>query len=459
MTRIIFLFLVALIFSACDYAYYDESGDSILRQNVYIVPETFSGDASSIYPMQSTVVELGHSVKFIAGYTINGELSFHDSTARYYTNVLWDIDGEYFNINTFRYTFNKAGVISGSLRTVDLYGDTLVSPLVIYVNTPESITLESPYDGFNQVIPDKAKDYAFRWNMTGIDEWETAKCQFFISTDSTSLWDSSFSEVDCDSHVNLWGPFTEDSLTLAQMGIDLRKTYYTFYWGVRYTVYLAGAKRQTENSGIFHFTTKFLDPQKAVVYVPVRYEGLYHIDSVNTKITAVSALGDTLFEGRNTSPKHTFILDLPPQSDITLYLEETSRKDFAGDTLHIDVPAGAVLNIAEVVFTDKEPPQVALLKDTFGKGESIQFILYDDGSGINLNSLAAYANGVKISCETRTDTLFVNTMQLNGTADKLQIHAEDAAKNSIANFYWLSSRQKNGTLTVTGPFLNKEGSP
>ncbi|MCQ2097674.1 MAG: hypothetical protein MJY87_07005 [Fibrobacter sp.] len=460
MIRLILLLLAALFFSACDNALFEEDGDTTLRQLVYIVPENFSGDAaSSLYPTQTSVVELGHSVKFIAGYTINGVQSTHDSTARYYTSVLWDIDGEYFNINTFRYTFNKPGVVYGSLRTIDLYGDTLTSDLVIYVNTPENISLEYPYNGFNQVIPDKATSHTFRWNITGIDEWETARCEFFIDTDSNSVWNSSMGEVDCASDLILWGPLTDDSLTLAQMGVDLRKNYLTYYWGVKYSILTEGAIRKMETSEVNRFTTKFLDPEKSVLYVPIRYEGFSTLKAVNTSIIVVSALGDTLYTGNNSSPKITLILDLPPQSGMTVYLNDISRKEFTGDTLQVDLPAGSVVRTREAVFTDKVPPQIATVKDTLGKGEPIKFYIYDDGSGINVNKLAVFLNGEKIDHEINGNILSIHPVLSYKNAGKVQILAEDNSQNHIPGYHWKASEQEDYSIIVTGPFPDSEEAP
>ena len=120
---------------------------SKLSQYVYVAPDGFNGEVSKYYePIEELYVEQGQSVKFFAGYS-NGHGVFTDETLqRYYNGLLWKIGDNAFNLNSFRYTFNTSGEFDCSLETTDLFGDTLRNNFKVYVNAPNSISLDFPYN-------------------------------------------------------------------------------------------------------------------------------------------------------------------------------------------------------------------------------------------------------------------------------------------------------------------------
>lgn len=457
MIRIFTIAIVLVFLVSCSDALYSEESGVSLKQCIYVVPEHHLDDiTSTVYPVNNIIVEKGQSLKFVAGYSINNELSTSDTTAKYYTSVHWIIDGETFYTNTFRYTFQKTGRIQGELRTIDLFGDTLVSDITIFVNTPEKFTIDFPNNGYNLAEPSKKVGLPFKWTFTGIDEWESANCEIFLSEVKTNVWSSSLGTTDCRSEATLWGPLVGDSSLLSSFGIDLRKEYYTFYWGIKYTVYIDGNRKYADSTDIHHFTTKFLDDDRALLYIPFIYKSMRFWDSVQTRITIVSANGDTLASIENTSPETMLNVTLKPQSGVIVYFDEKQRPDYKADSIQIDLPPGAVVFADTTTFTDRVPPQIATVDHFIENGDFAKFILYDDGAGINAQKTRAYIDQDSVSLTFRMDTLMV--LPTCSGECILSIQGEDYARNSLPELYWSLVKKSEG-FEINGPYRKTEDLP
>lgn len=457
MIRIFSILVALLLFVSCSDSLYSEDSSTSLKQFMYVVPENYSSDvATSLYPVNNIVVEKGQNVKFVAGYSINDELTTSDTAAKYYTSVHWVIDGEYIYANTFRYTFKKSGPIQGELRTIDLFGDTLVSEISIHVNTPEKFTIDFPYNGYNLAEPSKSVGLPFKWTISGIDQWESADCEIFLSDNQYNVWTNSLGVTDCGSNATLWGPLVGDSAQMLSMDIDLRKVYYTFYWGIKYTVYTDGTKKYSDTTSIYNFTTKFLDDEKTLLYVPLVYQSMRFWDSTSTEIIVVSASGDTLASVENTRSETTIPINLKPQSGATIYFKENQRPEYTAEPVKVDLPPGAVITLDTIVFRDLVSPQLRPINDFIEYGDLGKFIVYDDGSGINPQKLKVFSDQDSLFIKTIKDTLaFVPSCE---NECKLTVKGEDYARNSLPNLYWEIVRKSEGYF-LYGPYKKLEEQP
>jgi len=444
------LFLLASALSSCGENFYNDKLPVTLSQNVYMLPDGYNGsiDHSGIYPIQGATVEKGQSVRFMAVHTLNGENLTSDVAANIYKSILWEIDGEYFNLSSFRYTFKKAGLIEGKLYTVDEYDDILVNDFSIRVNTPEEFTLDYPYDGYNLAEPSKATDLPFRWTLTGIDEWEDSECEVFLSTQPESLYVSRIATMDCQENANLWGPIVGDSAMLYKMGIDLRKESFTFYWTVKYTIISDGDRRTPAYSPVYHFTTKYLNDSLSTLRVPIYYKnfGLEDIsEPFKTIAYVVSASGDTLKTYTGTQPQQEILYNLPSQNGVKIYFKELSKKDYKADPIQVDLLPGAVVETAPVYFVDQVPPQVAPVRTTFSRSSDIEFYFYDDGSGIQPGTMQLNINDIPLLSEW-SDSLLIAGSYTCGSQCYITIKGNDFAGNILPETNWYMSLNKDNNL-------------
>ena len=147
MNKLLSISLCALAFAllACGDDYLIDKDSPKLKQYVYSAPDGFNGDVAAYYdPVTDLYVEQGQTIKFFAGYSAGAHIYTDETLQAYYNGLLWKIGESSYNLNSFRYTFLTPGEFDGSLETTDFYGDTLHTDFKIYVNTPNSITLESP---------------------------------------------------------------------------------------------------------------------------------------------------------------------------------------------------------------------------------------------------------------------------------------------------------------------------
>ena len=159
----------ALIFilAACGDDHLIDTESNILRQYVFAGPDGYNSEISNRYdPVDEIYVEQGQTLRFYAGYSAGGPIYTDETLQPYYSGLLWKIDDNSFNLNSFRFTFQNPGVLNGSLETTDLFGDTLRSTFKIYVNTPNGIALEFPYNGYNQAEPTDDQSLPLRWSVT-----------------------------------------------------------------------------------------------------------------------------------------------------------------------------------------------------------------------------------------------------------------------------------------------------
>ncbi|PWJ60749.1 MULTISPECIES: hypothetical protein [unclassified Fibrobacter] len=446
---VLWLFLLLAAFLAsCGENLYEASNIPQMRQYVYMVPDGYSGtiQETNLHPIVGASAERGQSVRFEALYSINNEMMYNNDAALAYKSILWKIDGEYFNLNAFRYTFKRSGIIEGMLQTVDEFDDTLFTNFTIRVNTPEEFTLVFPYDGYNQAEPSKPVDFPLRWTLNGIDEWEYASCGVYISTDKDSVWSNQVGEIDCGTTANLWGPLVGDSAMLYQKGIDLRKESITFYWGVKYTIYVDGAMHSRKYSKINHFSTKFLDDNLSTLSIPIKYLNYYNTENPNSFKTVahiVSATGDTLKTYTGSSYNQEILYNFRPQKGVKVYFEEQSKKDYVADSIVVDLLPGTATQTDTVYFRDTQPPQIAPTRETFLLNFNPTFHIYDDGSGINPSKISLQIDNKAVQPQLDGNELYVDPSYCY-TQCFINIYAEDYAGNKLPSIDWLITKNESG---------------
>lgn len=263
--RIAMLLMVALHVSCGDDARFVESDQSVISENIYVSPEKFNGAIHVFYaPQKNVFLSPNENVKFSAIFTLNKNVLDADQAVNYYQSVLWELNGEKFNIASFRYTFHDPGEYTGTLQVIDNYGDTIYDTVNVFVNTPTHIYLSNPRDKYNQAGAGFNDTLNLKWEIQGLDPWETSTCTVFGSTEKREVWENPLGEATCDEAVNLIGNGSEDILAYLP-------PYYseTYYWGVVLKVSNEQGISEIDTSEIFSFSTQIPNTKTSVLHIPI----------------------------------------------------------------------------------------------------------------------------------------------------------------------------------------------
>lgn len=438
--KIIFWIILACLLASCGEDFLAERTDASLVQKVYILPlnTNISNDKLIFFEVGDTIyLEANQTYKFHAGFLLDGEIVDDDSKLR--TSLLWNIDGQSFNISTFQYAFSTPGEKSGYLESVDFYGDTNRINLTFLVNTPNKIELISPSDGYNQAGRDDDQGLPLRWKINGLDPWETASCTIFASDYEEDIWVSSLGSVDCNNPISLKGYVDED------------KRSNTVYWAIVMQVYSNSGKYYTDSSSIYSFSTK--TKGKSYLTFPIDYKRLPYDRQVNTEIVLLNAAGDTLRTLTNRQNNNVLEISVPAQTGLQIHARDLERPEYTANIQTVDIPQNTLVSAEAITFTDKVPPQLEPKRTKIFKDEDICFTVSDKGSEINPQKLRVIVKKDTIDHSYSINTLsFANPCQ---ESCRIFIEGEDNAQNPLPKVYWEMERILDITY-ITGPFPRED---
>lgn len=411
---------------------------------VITVPERYSGNLSNFPAQEYIYAEQNQSVKMYAGVVINNDQYFGDDLAPFYKSILWEIDGEVFNLPSFRYTFKTAGHKRGSLTLVDFLDDTTRKELEFFVNTPNKVSIDFPFDKYNQVDPENAQTLPFKWTTTGIDEWESAICEIYFSKDMDQVWNTRIAVVNCFDNVAMRGMLVDPNIA--------QDSSITFYWGVKLLVSSHFHETRTDSTNIVSFSTKINNPYSKI-NIPYAYENYRSKEFLYTQAILVAANGDTLDIDTLYGARNTYSKDVYPQTNLKIILKSLNRKEYKPDSVILDVPESTVLNLGGIVFLDKTPPQAAPANKSYRYRDGMGFHIYDDGSGVNISSIALIIDRDTVDFDNMTPGIFFHpTCNSECT---MHIYGQDYAGNSLPNVDWILTREED-YIHVSGPFVSEE---
>ena len=456
-TLIQFLFIafLSLPFSGCgdDYLFEEESV-SVVKQFIYALPERYVGEPYNFgQPYPRAYLDTGEVVKFYAAYSIDNKFIVSDLNDLYIKGKSWDIDGEYFNLNTFRYSFSTIGKHRVILQSTDMFNDVITDTLEVFVNTPISISISSPANGYNLVDPQSPEGIDLNWKVDGTDEWETSTCHLFASTNKKDVWDSPLATGSCKDGAHIMGPIFPD--IAADSSIDI-------YWAIAAVNRSEYDFVERDSTPIYKFSTKFTEFDSAEIRIPIIYNDSWYIDSVKTRITIVSATKDTLGVYYNYSKSTTFKIRIKPQSGLRVYLEEVQRTDYTriingrlsstqDNPIIMDLSSTAPYYTDTINFIDNVPPTVIPSQNVFSVDEPMVFYIFDNGSDINGNWVTTILNNDTLTSYYK-DSKLTFQPDCQKTCD-LQILAKDNYRNTSSNVRWKLEVQKD-SVYISGPFPN-----
>lgn len=436
------LFL-GFVLSSCGDDYL-ASNTTTMRAFVMAVPDRYAGNLGNIPVQEYIYVEQNQSVKMYAGVILDNNQYFGDDIIPFYKSITWEIDGETFNLPYFRYTLKTTGHKYGSLTLVDYLDDTTHTKFEFFVNTPNKISIDFPFDGYNQVDPENSQTLPLKWTTSGIDEWETATCKVYFSTDWDKVWKSPIAEVDCFDDVAMSGRLVDPAIAI--------ETSVTYYWGVKLEVSSNFQETNSDSTDIVAFSTKINSPLSKI-NLPYTFNNYRSKEYIYAEATLVAANGDTLEVDTLLGSSNNYIKRIAPQSNLKIILRSLNRKEYKADSVIFDVPENTALNLDRMIFNDITPPQAAPANERYNYGEGIGFYIYDDGSGMNANTITTVIDKDTIAYDNMTPGIFFHTSCKSECT--LHIYGQDYAGNKLPNVDWKLTRENN-YLFVTGPFKSED---
>ena len=437
---------MAALVGCGDDALFDQDVSTISQQ-IYVVPERFTGEPYTFgYQPHPIYLEVDQVVKFWATYIVDDHYLPTDNYDEYIAGKSWDVDGEYFNINSFRYSFSEPGHKIVTLKSVDLANDTIVEKLDVYVNTPISVDINYPADGFNMVDPLSEDGVELSWNVSGKDDWESSSCTIYISYDKNTVWKNPQARGSCNEPGTLLGPLGKNVSGDSAV---------TFYWGVIATNYGGQNFTETDTTPIYSFSTKFKDADSASLVLPIVYFDFWGMDSIETLITIVGNAGDTLATFTKTNYNAPVTMKVVPQSGLRIFATEKKRSEYKAQSLSVDILAPAKYTLDTMTFVDRTPPLVEPTAATFDSSGYISFIAVDNGSGINMTRINVISGGDTLSSIYEDNIIkFKRPLFFDHTFIKVSV--QDHSKNSSADAYW--ELKLSGTkILVSGPYSDDGG--
>ena len=449
--------LVACAFISCgDDANFHTSEKKTLTQEVYVVPEGITGAVHLFYsPKKEVFLNVNENVRIQAVFRLNGEVLDGDEAVSYYRSLLWKINGKKINIPTFRHSFQEPGEYDCILQVVDKFGDTLIDTTRLYVDSPSSITLDSPRDGNNQIDPFSQDEIILKWTTTGIDPWETASCNIYASNKKEKLWKSYLGSSDCSEKTSITGPIVPSKDTLANYGIFLDEESISFYWGVIMTVSNSNGVQAIDTSNVFHFSTKLIDADSSILNIPIKYKSFssYNTFIPDTRITIKDANGNTLKEIDNESANSVVSVTLAAQTGVTITLQELYYDEYKAESLKVDIPQSSFIELDTVFLEDNIAPTVWPLHSEFLIGDPIIFSVIDKGSGFSSSKSIIHSDISSLEFVYYDPLLTISSNETKPW--RIYIQVSDHAGNLSTPVFWNVTPKKN-IQVLDGPYLYKE---
>ena len=440
--KILLVLVTAFMLCSCgDDALFDSNEVATIKQKIYVLPERYNEEPYTFnYPTNNVYLDVDQVVKFWAVYIVDDNFLHTDFYDSYITEKNWDINGEYFNINSFRYSFSDPGHYLAILKSVDKLNDSISDTMNVFVNTPISANLVAPENGYNLVDPYSKDGVDLVWNVSGLDEWEKSYCTIYAAYEKKSVWLAPQATGDCDEPGHISGPL------FPNIKSDTAKT---IFWGIVATHYTKDGFIEQDSTDIYSFSTKFVDTDSARIILPVLHDNLWSSDSVNTVVTLVNAKGDTLsvFSGDN----HEFIFDMHvlPQTGLNIYINEYLKTDYQAQEFSINITETALYNLEDVVLVDSTAPYVEPAARAFPAKSFIDFYAYDNGSGISKSRINVI-NGLDTLVSTYASPVISFEPPIFSKYCFVKVAVQDNARNESPDVYWKLERIGDSTY-VSGP--------
>lgn len=425
------LALLALLLSSCGDSVTFKTADEVtLSEALYEL--AYAGEAVANLTAADSIFAYAGDTVYLAAGTYAGEtLLDEDELTAYFFTRYWNVRGSF-------KTDEEVGIIAADTSSeefchysVDNLGDTISACVEVFQNHPLELELLAPADGANDLPAGDTVE--FSWSYSGVDEWETAVCEFFLASELATFWSTAPDTVNCDDPLKLPGASLADSTA--------------YYWAFR----LRSSARGEAEEAVSEIRRFRLEPDSGAgaLLIPIRYGDARS----QTKLATLSILqndstlleteisGDTLFEFQG----------LTSDSLYEIRVEETLLLDYEPETLEVKAIYGRFTEADTVTLTDNTAPEAIPLTSSFPADDSVRFFIAENGSGLNALRSAVILYSSSDTLAYRFSNSKMAFALECSSACYVWISLEDNAGNASPRKLWQLSFTSDSTF-VSGPY-------
>ncbi len=419
--------------------------DAIPRLSAYIhfVPSKYYGVSYREFPsVRTKSIAAGEAGQFVAEIRLDGETVPESYISDYAQSFLWTVEGkEYASSATF-HTFPDSGIFDVVLKTVDFLDDTLKDTLTLFVNSPIEVIPVFPENGYS-ASPLDTQGVTFRIQTDGINSWQEAKCVLYLSSDRASIWSFPLDTVPCNGSYRMRGPLmTGDSAIF-------KDSSFVFYWAVAARVPGSENDFDADSSEIRHFRTSLVGNDKSHLLIPIRYRSLSpNIAPTGTVLVESPGLKSAIRASIAKNPE-TIRLEISADDTLRISIHDSVRSEYGRYETSVLLRRSSCTVLDTVVLEDTVPPLRMPGSSRIAGGDSLNFFVYDGGSGVSLNSIRVSLGGDTLSRSVRGNVVRFLPACLDSCA--LEFDLRDYAGNTAAPVFWRLAR-RGDSLDVLGPF-------
>ncbi len=357
-----------------------------------------------------------------------------EAFSQFISHFFWVFEDQIYNGSPLPLTFSELGIYNVFLNTVDYFGDTLQKKLTVYAGAPVSIQASSLSEFIN---PLDSSGVNLKWEISGVDSWEKARCLLYLSRDREKLWESFKDTVSCESPFHWVGSFAN------LIPETFHDTSYVFHWGVKTEI--AGSEHFRDSASFF-FRTRLIGNPNAILEIPVHYSPISPENIPKFRLSLLNAEGDTL-QTLVSSENLVRFRDVSPAANLTISAKELLHPEYQAEEISVNALRGIYSVTDTLFFEDRILPERKPLYTEFSLGDSIAFITRDLGSGLNRDSTEVSMDKADIPFRQSGDTLYFENTCFRDSC-KILVRLKDYSENESSPVYWEISRK--GSFFVIG---------
>ncbi len=444
--RLLLFFCLLSFWNCSDSSRVDSNEIPRLSAYIHFVPSKFYGVSYREFPsVRTKAISAGDAGQFVAEIRLDGNTVSESFISDYAQSFLWTIEGkEYASSATF-HAFPDSGIFDIVLKTIDFLDDTLKDTLTLFVNSPIEVIPVFPENGYS-ASPLDTQGVTFEIQTFGINSWQEAECVLYLSSDRASVWNFPRDTVPCNGSYRIRGPL------VAGDSVIFKDSSFSFYWAIAAGIPDSKNDFDTDSSEIRHFRTSLVGSDKSHLLIPVRYKSLSpNISPTGTVLVQGPGLDSAIRVSISKNPE-TIHLEISSGDTLRISVHDSIRSEYGRYGTSVLLQKSSYTVLDTVVLGDTVPPLRMPASSRIAGGDSLDFFVYDGGSGVSLNSIRVSLGGDTLSRSVRGNVVRFLPACMDSCA--LEVDLRDYAGNPAVPVFFRLVRNGD-SLDVLGP-LNPE---
>ncbi|MBP5247307.1 MAG: hypothetical protein J6Z31_05545 [Fibrobacter sp.] len=416
-----------------------------LQSYIHFVPSSYYGTSYLQFAsVRTKEIPQGESGRLVAEIRVDGSSISSDYASDYIQNFIWMVDDKSYISSSLTQTFPDTGIFDVELKTIDFFNDTLKDTLTLYVTTPLSILPQNPTNGFNTFSAFDSAGMTFEIQTLGINSWQDVVCKLYISLEKSTVWESFYDTIPCNGSYTIPGPFLSGDSTL------LADTAIAFYWAATAEVPDTELEFNTDTTSIQVFYSALIGTDSSHLVIPIRYRSLASSITPRGTLLLQNSKGDTIAQRSILSNPSAFhFTRISPDTLLTVTVFDTTLSEYGKAVQSFSLSKSSYFVLDTLDLYDSVPPVRIPAKSRYAYGDSVQFYLYDGGSGVSQNSITVMLASDTIGYRIHGDVVtFIPRCALQC---ELAISFRDYAGNPSSSVIW-NVKRDGDSLNVLGPY-------